>query len=247
MRGLIYTATAMLPLLTGCNLAKLTAYNIVNEPIVAFDEEHVNHKAVKLAKEAWLEHLTSIPENCPPEAYEFGFMHGYIDYLLKGGNCSPPALPPASLRRKRHMDPEGHLDIRAYYTGFYYGAHMARSSGLRALFIIPVSAPLPREDSPNYDTGREVEKTFPEATLPVPEKAKTGEAAPKPKPMPPLPNQEAPELRQPEPIKPMSQGPAIQPARAVDPSPAPLPVLAPPTTTLPREFLFRNLGGPAGR
>jgi len=249
MRGLLFSAVAALPLLTGCNLTKLVSYNLVNEPITLLDQAHVNQKAIRLAKDAWLDHLTCIPDNCPPAPYEWGFLHGYSDYLLMGGNCSPPAMPPANLRRHRNMDAEGQLEIRAYYTGFHYGSQAARASGQRSLFIIPLSAPLPREDTPNYDVGRTVEKTFPEETLPTPQKIDPNKIDP------PLSKPEVPELKLPRELPGLQDKPKLSRHPAVAPSAAPSiqpvrAVLAPEPAVgsrLPREFMLQNLGGAGAR
>src|SRR5690242_14243370 len=99
MRGMPIIVVLLMPLQPGCNLAKLINYNMWNEPIHMMSERKVADKAVKLAEEAWAEHLGSIPDNCPPEAYQQGFVNGYADYLLHGGNTAPPAMPPAVYRR----------------------------------------------------------------------------------------------------------------------------------------------------
>lgn len=259
MRATFMILLAVQPFLTGCNLTKLIEYNAVNEPVTVLSNRLLAHRADKMAKNAWLDHLVTLVDNAPPEAYAIGFVNGYSDYLLKGGNCSPPAIPPASFRRKRNMDAEGHLEIRAYYAGFAAGSAAARASGDRRYFLVPISTPLPPEDNPNYDAGREIEKTFPTETLPVPEKIpEKGEKLPVPvpkemsnlpvepesieSPLLPVPVQDAPAL-----IVPSAYRPLRSAKSESLPDRKPIEERRDQQTPLPREFTVPILNGAGAR
>src|SRR5262245_9868446 len=131
MRGLLLILAATVPFCTGCKLFKLAAYNAYVEPLAYADEECVRKRAIKIAKEAWLDHLTAQNGECPPHAYERGYVEGFADYLLHGGNGAPPTIPPFKLRTKKNMNPDGHDEIEEYYSGFVVGAADAKASGLR--------------------------------------------------------------------------------------------------------------------
>ncbi len=170
MRGALFILIAM-PFTTGCNLVQYMAFNAVNEPATRVDTKSIAHRAEKLALDAWLDHLTHLPDSCPPDSYKEGFHEGYKDYLLHGGSGAPPAVPPVKYRRKKNLSPEGQLEVRAYFGGFAEGAKMAKASGYRAFFVIPVSSPMPPEQRTGYDeVGKDKQKAKKPGTeeLPVP-------------------------------------------------------------------------------
>jgi hypothetical protein len=146
MRGLPILLVAVVPVLSGCNLIKLAAFNAENEPHLYEDQKHLKKRAYDFAQQAWLDHLSRLKTDCPPQAFEGGYIDGFADYLYKGGNGAPPTVPPNYLRRYQYLSPDGHSEIEQYYSGFAAGAADAKASGQRVYFTIPVSSHLPKAD-----------------------------------------------------------------------------------------------------
>ncbi len=212
MRRMIFLLVTAAPLLQGCNLTRLILYNAGNEPVNYVDQQHVAKRAEKMAREAWWDHVAA-QESCPPPAYEEGYISGFTDYLLKGGNGSPPAFPPAHLRRLRNLNPEGFDEIDSYYQGFAAGAADAQASGLRKFYTIPISTPLPETDDPSHlpdswgEKGKETPMdpaADPTEVLPPPQKPadapKMSWQMKRPKPQQPTPEVVAPPVLEPETI-----------------------------------------------
>src|ERR1700723_999718 len=105
MRGLSILIVAVIPILSGCNLFTIGHFNTVNETHLYSDEQHLQKRAWLSAHEAWLDHLSHLNETCPPPAFENGYIDGFTDYLLNGGNGSPPAIPPPEYRRRQALSP----------------------------------------------------------------------------------------------------------------------------------------------
>jgi hypothetical protein len=213
MRGAPIIVIA-LPFITGCNLVNLMCFNAYNEPLVTMDEKAIEHRAEKLATDAWLDHLAGLSDSCPPDSYKNGFIDGYKDHLLHGGNAAPPTMPPVSYRRKKNLDPEGQLEVRAYFGGFKIGAETAKASGLRAFFVVPISSPLAPELRTGYDAvGRTKQPT---EELPAPRQAPDSLQFPFPRPY--RPSEEGPAPRpvpNPEP-KQSSNRPGAAPVREAE-------------------------------
>ncbi len=147
MRGLPILLVAVVPVLSGCNLFKLAAFNAQNEPHMYQNQEKLKKRAVEFAEEAWANRLSHMKtDSPPPKAFECGYIDGFADYLFLGGNGSPPAIPPPYLRRYQYLSPEGHTEIEDYYAGFAAGAADAKASGQRIYFTVPISSQLQKAD-----------------------------------------------------------------------------------------------------
>jgi hypothetical protein len=260
MRGLSILIVAVVPILSGCNLYKLSAYNASNEPHLYSDQQHLKKRALDFAQEAWLEHLSHLKTDCPPKAFETGYIDGFADYLFKGGNGAPPTIPPNFLRRYQYLSPDGHSEIEDYYSGFAAGAADAKASGQRIYFTIPVSSPLPKTDKIlEHGTEEPIIEV-----LPVPKEADADQtriaperlpavavSSPRLAVTPPAPPVAA--ARQPQPLGKGPEHPELPPAPQGNPVPAPAatdqvnPVRDQPTQALPREFMLPILGGAGSR
>ena len=117
------------------------ARNLTESPIRAADSCCITHRNHRLARAAW----ARVERDAPPKLYSVhyarGFKEGYADYLDAGGDNQPPAVPPFCYRLSYYQTPAGLAAIEDWYAGFRQGSLAARESGLRATFLVPLSAP----------------------------------------------------------------------------------------------------------
>jgi hypothetical protein len=76
-----------------------------------------------------------------------GFEDGFVDYVIYGGNGTPP-LPPR--RYWKSNRPNGYQAIQDWYNGFRHGAAVAQASGYRECVTIPLSDGLNTNVLPYY-------------------------------------------------------------------------------------------------
>jgi hypothetical protein len=255
MRGLPILLVAVVPVLSGCNLFKLAAFNATNEPHLYSDQQHLKKRAYDFAQEAWLDHLSHLKTDCPPKAFESGYIDGFADYLFKGGNGAPPTVPPNYLRRYQYLSPDGHSEIEEYYSGFAAGAADAKASGQRIYFTIPVSSPLPKADKIlEHGTEEPIIEV-----LPSPKEADAGQTRIAPE-LPPAVAVSSPRLADAPPAPPVTgrqllgkgpERPESPPLPQGNSTPAPAgqsnSVRDQPAQPLPREFMLPILGGAGSR
>jgi len=121
----------LLVLGSGCTLchdaASLAVFK-VRESMEDFSESVRNRK---WAEGAWEDVQGANPDMAFTDDYAQGFKDGFAHYLLRGGNCEPPPLPPRHYRKLRYQTPEGYRAIEDWFAGFRYGANMARQNGYR--------------------------------------------------------------------------------------------------------------------
>ncbi len=118
-----------------------TIRNLTEAPVWGIDEHRITSRNLRLARQAWTDICQASPERFFSPDYADGFVEGYADYLESGGNGQPPAVPPFRYRLSRYQTPQGLLAIEDWYAGFRHGSDSARASGLREVFVLPLSAP----------------------------------------------------------------------------------------------------------
>lgn len=232
----IAIAGGMIPL-AGCQLTHMAAHNLLNEPIQYLDEKKVTDR-LRDDAEAVLREWEQQNGGPVSDDFEDGFVDGYADYLERGGNAVPPAVPPLKYRRGRFLNPDGHARIHDYFAGFQAGADTAAQSGRRQFLTVPILVPDPQPIvQPN---ARQIpselcapncgpQPTLPGETLPPPRALNpvtTGLPAPsRPLASPPdLPSVVVPEVKSEQPLPaPLEHPPPEVPAPTSD-----IPVSAPP-------------------
>jgi hypothetical protein len=141
---LIATSLSLMP---GCLLTYYIANNLINEPTQAIHNAEICLKTRKLGKSAYKEFIAQHPEWAESDDFEDGFVDGFGDYLDRGGNGSPPAVPPKKYQRNKYFNPEGYQAIDRYFAGFVAGTRTAQESGLRDTLIVPILVPLESNQS----------------------------------------------------------------------------------------------------
>jgi hypothetical protein len=163
-----------------------TCRNLREAPIYGLNECRVEARNARLARQAWDSLRRSHPEEAYSSDFGDGFQDGYADYLESGGSGQPPAVPPFRYRLARYQTPAGYRAIEDWYAGFRAGAAAAKDSGLRELFVLPLSAP--------PINAVETRPAPAPALIPVPPPAR--EELPPPRPVepigPPRPKEPAP-------------------------------------------------------
>ncbi len=135
-------AGAALPGAAGCNLAYLTARNVVNEPLVVCTQVSIHHELRSEARGVWQEVRAEYPRHAFTPDFRDGFLDGYVDYLDRGGNGSMLAEPPSKYtRHKKYYTENGNCLVKDYFLGFKYGQEIAIASGKRQFLTIPVLLP----------------------------------------------------------------------------------------------------------
>ncbi len=118
-----------------------TRRNVAEAPVFGIDQCRISKRNQRLANEAWEAIARGQPRRAFSPDYACGFKAGYADYLESGGNGQPPAVPPFHYRLSKYQTPEGYQAIETWYAGFRDGSAAARASGLRQVFVLPLSAP----------------------------------------------------------------------------------------------------------
>jgi hypothetical protein len=172
----------------GCSFAQNVCRNIVAEVRYVRDERVIRKRAYRYARQAWEAMTKRYGENfC--DAYEDGFIEGFVDYIVYGG-CSSgcgdspvvPAVPPLRYRHARNMTPQGYRSMEEWFVGFQHGAATAQASGLRNLVVVPVfNPPFLGQELQARPTQTDRPPETPDGTLPPPQPlGDTGGAAPIP-------------------------------------------------------------------
>jgi hypothetical protein len=113
--------------------------SLAEAPVYGADQVVITCRNCQLANQAWAEFRKNCPSPPPPPDFACGFKAGFEDFLDAGGTGEPPAVPPYCYRLSCYQTPEGQRAVDAWFAGFREGAAAARASGLRDLFVVPVS------------------------------------------------------------------------------------------------------------
>ena len=209
----------------GCNIAYYTTHNLINEELVKHNQKSIEHEIRSDARAAWQEVRCEFPRRLFSSEFRDGFLDGYCDYLDRGGNAQPPAVPPLKYtRHKKYFTPEGHALIKDYYLGFQYGVDVAVATGQRQFLTVPVLLPEKDANPPAFNVvppaplieWPAVPKTPGGSDAPVPKTPGGSDAPIKPQPQP------APKPQPSDPPKPGTALPAPRPWNnaATPPKPA---------------------------
>ncbi len=145
-------AGCLAPALGGCNIAYYATHNLVNEHLVKHTQARIDHELRGEARAAWREVRCQFPRRAFSPEFRDGFLDGYADYLDRGGNAQPPAVPPVKYtRHAKYYSPEGHALIKDYYLGFKYGVDVAVATGQRQFLTVPVLLPEKDTSPPVFD------------------------------------------------------------------------------------------------
>jgi hypothetical protein len=143
---------------------------------VAHTEAGIDREIRRDAREAWRTVRSQYPNKAFTAEFHDGFVDGYVDYLDRGGDPQPPAVPPPRYtRNKKYFTPEGHVLIRDYFLGFKYGVDVAVATGHRQYLTVPVLIP-DQSDAP--------ESVVPEVSLPPQPTSPFTKSAPAPSSLP---------------------------------------------------------------
>src|SRR5205814_4551128 len=112
-------AGALSPAVTGCNIYYNAARNLTNEPHVVCTQVGITHELRQAARATWREVREQYPRRAFTAEFRDGFLDGYVDYLDKGGNGSPVAVPPPRYtHNKKYFTEEGQCLLKHYLMGF---------------------------------------------------------------------------------------------------------------------------------
>lgn len=162
------------PTLGGCNLAYYTVKNVFNEPYTLADQLLRHHDLKSEGKEAWQEIRIQYPRCMFSHEFREGFLDGFADYLDRGGNAQPPAVPPKKFTRNKYLNQEGHALIKDYFLGFQYGVDVALATKQREVLTVPVLLPDRNPNSPRFNVQRPATGTEPGGeALPTPKRIET--------------------------------------------------------------------------
>jgi hypothetical protein len=163
--ALMVSATCLL--CSGCALCANLARTAIIQPVQYcnyLDEKHQQHQFRALAEEALAqERATARAElddyTCEPFTgdEECGFVDGYVDQLIYGGDGNAPPLPPRRYWKIKYQNPAGFQAIEDWFKGYRHGAVVARASGYRDYVTIPANDSLTKETLPVYNTGMPLE------------------------------------------------------------------------------------------
>jgi hypothetical protein len=151
----------------GCSYIPQMAVNTFSAPVDKMNEYMFLCKLHRLARAA-LAKVEGDDGKKYCDAYEEGFVKGFVDYVDRNGGGVPPAIPPYNLQRAALHNLEKHNDMEEWFAGFRHGAQVGKASGLRERVVVPISLP----------PQRSVDSLAPDAYAP----AGNGPAAPLPKP-----------------------------------------------------------------
>jgi hypothetical protein len=149
MRVVTAATLALLPALSGCNIAHYASHNLINDPILESHRIKLRHRLRADARDAWKQECQSTPGADFSAAYRDGFLDGFVDNLDNGGPPQPPVAPPTRYRRKvDDFTPAGQQAERDYLAGFQRGAEVAFHSGCRQALLVEMALPGPKPESP---------------------------------------------------------------------------------------------------
>jgi hypothetical protein len=244
MRWTALLVAAMAVGFAGCRLARSAVHNLWNEPIEYLDERRTTKLLQEEAEELLAEMRNTKKRHCTDDFAE-GFIDGYADYLERGGNTAPPAVPPLKYRRGRFLNPDGHARVHDYFAGFQAGAETAAGTGKRQYMTVPVLVPDPVPVPPVN-----ARQTPADQCAPPPPKPADGPAESLPNPRPePTTGLPAPDRPPADPIRPgLPAIPAVDPLK-VDPMKLGLPPADPPKAdpAVPRPPLPKESDPPAAK
>jgi len=150
-------AGCLAPVLGGCHTA-FPAGALVADAPAARTEAAIERQIHQHAREAWRAVRAEYPRKAFSPEFRDGFLDGYSDYLDRGGDAGPPAVPPPRYTdNPKYFTPEGHVLIRDYFLGFKYGADVAAATGQRQFLTVPVLIP----DMPDVPATPPVAVTIP--------------------------------------------------------------------------------------
>jgi len=124
----------------GCSFFRYGAENVVNDPYNAAQDVAFRHRMRKFAREAWQE-ICKTDGKRHSKAYIEGFEDGFVDFIDADGTGDPPGAAPAHLRRQLLHSENGQLIIEDWFAGFRHGVQVARASGLREKYVMPIPLP----------------------------------------------------------------------------------------------------------
>jgi len=115
-------SVGLAPFLGGCHTVYHSPHGVVAEHVLAKSDQEITREIHRKALDAWHEVRCEFPRKVFSAEFRDGFLDGYTDYLDRGGDAQPPAVPPPRYtQNKKYFTPEGHLLIRDYFLGFKYG------------------------------------------------------------------------------------------------------------------------------
>jgi hypothetical protein len=169
----------LLPMSGGCSWLHYSIENLACTPVNWFEECAFRHHIQQLACDAWerVEHDDSTDHS---PAYAAGFRAGFVDFIESNGTGEPPAAPPKRLQQAGYRTPNAQLDIADWFAGFRHGSRVARETGIRDRFVIPISLP-PRPvvgEPPPREAVIAPSDAFPPAPTPTPKEAPAKPAEP---------------------------------------------------------------------
>ncbi|HEY2908896.1 MAG TPA: hypothetical protein VGI99_01550 [Gemmataceae bacterium] len=169
-------ATCLAPMLGGCVGVYHPHDSLLAERGVVQSEQEISRMIHRRAREAWQEVCRQYSRRPFTPEFHDGFLDGYSDYLDRGGDGQPPAVPPPRYTQNKHYySPEGHVRLRDYLLGFKYGTDVAIASGQRQYLTVPVLIP----DAPEatlVEAAPEASPITPAPTLPLPMPRAVGES-----------------------------------------------------------------------
>src|SRR5262245_16647086 len=135
-------AGCLAPVLAGCVSTRHSTCPVTHEVLLAHAQRGIEHDLRKDARTAWQCVRVQYPRRAFTDEFHDGFLDGFVDYLDRGGDAHPPAVPPLKfVRSKKYFTPEGQCLIRDYYLGFKYGSDVAIATGRRQFLTIPLLLP----------------------------------------------------------------------------------------------------------
>jgi hypothetical protein len=132
----------------GCSLFVKATRNVCFEVNRDFDYLSSKIRYQSLATLAWEDLHRANPGQAVSEDYVCGFKEGYADFLESGGSGEPPTIPPPRYWSSRYQTPEGYRAIEDWFSGFRFGAGVAKESGYRQWVVIPTAGPPPHPADP---------------------------------------------------------------------------------------------------
>lgn len=124
----------------GCSFFYYGAQTIVSDPYDALQECAFRMRMRRLAHLAW-RNICKEDRKSYSAAYVKGFEDGFVDFVDANGNGEPPAIAPPHLRRQLLHSEAGQAEIENWFAGFRHGVQVARASGLREKYVMPIALP----------------------------------------------------------------------------------------------------------